>query len=42
MKKAVLKLTLIFMLVAGVATSVKADGGGGEPPLCYPTACPNR
>ena len=43
MKKAVLKFTLVLVfLIAGGATSMKADGGGGEPPLCYPKACPGR
>jgi hypothetical protein len=43
MKRILLKLTIaMFFLLACGATSMKADGGGGEPPLCYPKACPGR
>jgi hypothetical protein len=41
MKKTMIKLTLIALfLIAGGVTTVFADGGGGDPPLCYPKACP--
>jgi hypothetical protein len=43
MKTTIIKLiaTIIFLVASGT-TPVKADGGGGEPPLCFPKACPGR
>jgi hypothetical protein len=40
MKTTIIKLiaTIIFLVASGT-TPVKADGGGGQPPLCYPKAC---
>jgi hypothetical protein len=40
MKITILKIvaTIVFLVASG-ATAVKADGGG-EPPLCFPKACP--
>jgi hypothetical protein len=41
MKKNIIKLILVTLfLIAGTTTPVLADGGGGDPPLCYPRACP--
>ena len=41
MKKTIVKLILIgFLLIAGDVVPALADGGGGQPPLCYPKACP--
>ncbi|HEY1940268.1 MAG TPA: hypothetical protein VGJ33_20240 [Candidatus Angelobacter sp.] len=41
MKKTVIKLIVatLFLIATGT-TPALADGGGGDPPLCYPKACP--
>jgi hypothetical protein len=40
MKKTIVKLFLIgFFLIACGVVPASADGGG-DPPLCYPKACP--
>jgi hypothetical protein len=40
MNRIMIKIVGCLLLVAGVGTSAIVDGGGGQPPLCYPKACP--
>jgi hypothetical protein len=42
MKKTMIKLILVTLfLIAGTTTPALADGGG-DPPLCFPKACPGN
>ena len=44
MRKMLIRLIVAATLVLGAAVPVLADGGGGDPPLCYPgePRCPNN
>lgn len=40
MKRAVIRLILALVVVTVFQPTPALDDGGGQPPLCYPKACP--
>lgn len=42
MRGTLIRLLLAALLVMACSSVTAVADGGGEPPLCYPKACPGR